>query len=249
MTGRDRVLTAMEGRRPEEPPVSLYITWPEYAWRYLDIPLWEVIFGEYDGIEAWNRVLSRHPADFAPGPVGMMGSGWLRGKTREQQDDRSVVFRCDETGRRWRFDLVSHSLIEVDEAGAAIERAETSQTTVYMPCNITEADAWFRRRHNSASGPSHDPSSDRAIAKWKPMGYFMVTCTIGPFVAVVFAFGYENAMVLLAERPRVFAHLEALYLQYFEDHYSWAARAGYDGGHIVESYCSADTISPDTYRQ
>jgi uroporphyrinogen-III decarboxylase len=181
-----------------------------------------------------------------------MGSGWLRGKTLERQDSQNVTFRCEQSGRRWRFHLESHVLVEVDGAGVRVGHAPHAgdvRASAQPPKTIAEADAWFRRRHEGrSSAPAHPPHADRAVAKWGDR-HFMVTCTLGPFVAVAYSFGYESSLILLAEHPRVFAHLATLFLQHFEAHYEWAAKAGYDGGHIVESWVSADTISPDPYRR
>jgi uroporphyrinogen-III decarboxylase len=169
----------------------------------------------------------------------------LRGKKLVHEDNSGVVFACEKNGTRWRFDLQSHSLIPL---GAGLD-PEHSASTIDVPTSIKDADRWFAEQVESRPcSPSHPPGSDRAIARWGDQ-YFMVTCTLGPFVAVAYAFGYESSMILLAEHPRVFAHLASRYVDYFAAHYAWAARAGYDGGHMVESWCSADTISPDVYRE
>jgi uroporphyrinogen-III decarboxylase len=67
-------------------------------------------------------------------------------------------------------------------------------------------------------------------------------------VAVVYALGFETGLMLLAAEPRVFARLEELYLDFYEEHYAWASQAGYAGGHMVDSYSGTDTISPEVYR-
>jgi len=73
-------------------------------------------------------------------------------------------------------------------------------------------------------------------------------CTLAPYVAVVYALGFEVGLTLLAAEPKVFARLEELYLDFYEEHYAWASQAGYVGGHMVDSYSGADTISPASYR-
>jgi hypothetical protein len=251
MTGKERIRAVMEGRPVDRPPVSLYISWPEYGWRLLDKPVWEVILGSTDGIEAMDRVLARHPTDFASGPVDTIGSGWLRNKTLIREDAESAVFRCDNTGQNWRFDLRSHSLIPIDGVGEPVfgkQESDEFSNPENVPHSIEEADTWFAEHvQRQVGAPSCPPLEDRAVARWGK-SHFMVTCTLGPFVAVAYAFGYESSMALLADRPQVFAHLASLYLQHFAAHYEWAAKAGYDGGHMVESWCSADTISPGMYR-
>jgi hypothetical protein len=251
VTGKERVRTAMEGGHTDMPPFSLYVSWPEYGWRLLGRPVWEVVLGQTDGIEAWDRVLSRHPTDFAPGPVTAVGSGWLQGKKLERQDRESAYFRCQETGRRWRFSLASHVLLEVDDVGWTIDHPRhpgDSRATAEPPQTTAEAEAWFGRHHEGSTGaPPGPPEEDRAVRQWGDR-YFMVTCTVAPFVAVAYTFGFEPSLVLLAERPRVFARLAELYLERFRAHYEWAARAGYDGGHMVDSWASADIISPALYR-
>lgn len=250
MTGKERVRRVLGGQPVDRPPVSLYISWPEYGWRLLDRPIWEVVLGETDGIEAMDRVLARHLTDFASGPIGIIGNGWLRNKTRERENSEGVFFHCEESDRHWCFDLRSHSLIEVDSVGRPIAARQQSgdPAQIEPPATVQEAETWFVEHVRAGQWwPSCPPQEDRAVAKWGDR-YFMVTGTLGPFVAVAYAFGYEPSMLLLADRPRVFAHLAELYLQYFAARYDWAAKACYDGGHMVESWCSADTISPDVYR-
>ena len=52
MTGKEKVLRAMEGKPTNTPPVAPYVSWPEYGWRFLDKPVWEVVLGCLDGISA-----------------------------------------------------------------------------------------------------------------------------------------------------------------------------------------------------
>lgn len=251
MTSKQRIHAAMEGRATDAVPVSLYVSWPEYGWRFTGRPVWDVVLGEIDGIDAFKRLMERHPSDFAHGPLGALGNGWLRGKTPERETRDHIYFKEDVSSRRWRFDLRSHVLEEIDSADRVIERAlhpGDSRLEVPTPSSEIEAEAWFRARHTGAStAPAHAPEEDRAVALWGSQ-YFMVTCTVGPFVAVAYAFGFERALTLLSEHPRVYARLMELYIDHFEAHFRWAARAGYDGGHMVESWCSADMISPAVYR-
>ena len=104
MTGKERVRLAMEGGAPHPPAVSPYITWPEYGWRLTGRPVWEVILGQLDGLEIMDSVLARHPQDFAGGPVGTMGTGWLDGKVLESQNGHHlpglIIFRDLDSGTR-----------------------------------------------------------------------------------------------------------------------------------------------------
>ncbi|NLC59254.1 MAG: hypothetical protein GX774_20645 [Armatimonadetes bacterium] len=251
MTGKERMRALLEGGRAAEPPVSLYITWPEYGWRFVGGPVWEVILGEQDGIAAMDRVQRRHRTDTAFGPSDTLGSGWLRGKRLERQTRREAFFRCDTSGRRWRFDLDSHVLVEVDAHDRVIDQPAhpgDSRLAVEPPRTVTDAEAWFARQFAGEPGqPATSPAEDRAVAHWG-RDYWMITCSIAPFVAVAYTFGFEPSLVLLAERPRVFARLAELFLEQFSRHFAWAARAGYDAGHMVDSWSSADIISPATYR-
>jgi hypothetical protein len=210
-----------------------------------------VILGRINGLEAMERLLVRHPTDFAGGPVGEFGTGWLQGKTLEKRDERFVFFSESASGRRWRFDVQSHVLVETDAEGHLIDHAAhhgDARHDTQPPRTVAAAEAWFREGPGlQPCQPGDDPAADPAVAKWGSR-YFMVSCTLGPFVAVAYAFGFESALTLLVENPRVYARLMELYLDHFRPHYEWAARAGYDGGHMVESWCSADMISPELYR-
>ena len=116
------------------------------------------------------------------------------------------------------------------------------------PSSISEANDWFKKRYENLSPiPTFPPEEDPAIAKWGKE-YFMITPTLGPFVAVAYSFGFEPSLLLLAEYPKVFVHIAELFLQRFEAYFEWAAKAGYDCGHMVESWCTADLISPETYK-
>lgn len=178
-----------------------------------------------------------------------MGNRWALDKIIEAETDEGVIFRCPKTGRRWLFRNDSHVLTELGAAPEA-SNTETAAEPVAgaIPQTIGEAEEWFRRHIGEASAaPTYEPGLDRAISHWGGER-FMVTCTLSPFVAVIYALGYEPALIMLAESPRVFARLEEMYLEHFTAHYAWAARAGYDGVHIVDSYTGADTISPAVYR-
>jgi len=251
MTSKERILTVLRGQKPDRLAVSVYVTWPEYGWRFTGHPIWEVLLGRIDGLDAMDCVLARHPTDFAAGPVGGMGSGWLAGKALEKQDGRSAFFSEATSGRRWRFDLQSHVLVEIDAKGDLLDHAAHPGDARFEkepPSTPADAEAWFRNGPGMhPCRPGHDPATDPAVARWGSK-YFMVSCTVGPFVAVAYAFGFESALTLLAENPRVYSRLMELYLDHFRPHFEWAARAGYDGRHMVESWCSADMISPEAYR-
>lgn len=246
MNSKQRVRAVMAGEACAHPVVSLYVSWPEYGWRFSGHPCWELILGDVDALPVHDRLFQRHPSDFAAGPVDRMGNRWALDKIIECETPEGVHFRCPKTGRRWLFRQDSHVLTEIHAETETIRTVEEAGGSV--PRTVAEAEDWFRRRYGGASAaPAHDPACDRAIQRWG-RDLFMVTCTLSPFVAVVYALGYEPALTLLAESPRVFARLEELHLEYYAAHYEWAALAGYDGGHMVDSYTGADTISPATYR-
>lgn len=249
MTPKQRVLEAMAGRRPSEPAVSVYISWPEYGWRLSGHKAWEVVLGAVDGLAVTDRALRRHRSDFVGGPIGQMGTGWACDKEILAETDEATTFRCPKTGRTWRFSHDSHCLIEVDAAGQALaDTPEHATPADDPPRTIPEAEDWFRRRYADAPRtPSHAPADDAVIQRWGQTHYTAV-CTLSPYIAVIYALGFEPGLMLLASEPRVFARLEELYLEFYEPHYAWAAQAGYDGGHMVDSYASADIISPATYR-
>lgn len=250
-TSRERVKAVMEGRTPDRPAVSVYISWPEYGWRFTGHSIWEAVLGRIDGMAAMDCMLKRHPTDFASGPIGAWGSGWLDGKTLEREDADFAFFRETAGGRRWRFDRRSHVLVEVGADGDVRDHAQhpgDSRAALKPPGTIAEAEDWFRQGPGAVSeGAAPAPDFEPAYARWGGR-YFMTTCTVGPYVAVGYALGFEPALTLLAENPRVYARLMELYLGQFRSHYEKAAQVGYDGGHMVESWCSADLIAPSVYR-
>ncbi len=251
MNSKQRIRALMTGQPIPDPVESLYITWPEYGWRFSGHSCWELVLGDVDAVAVFDRAMQRHPSGFAHGPADRMGNRWALDKIVEADTSEGVRFRCPQTGRRWLFRHDSHVLTEIEpqqskQPPVAPDSGESAAAA--LPRTPAEAEEWFRRRTGGASpAPAHDPNLDRAIRRWGA-DRFMVTCTLSPFVAVIYTLGYETALILLAESPRVFVRLEELYLEHYSAHYAWAARAGYDGGHIVDSYAGADTISPATYR-
>jgi len=246
MTGRERLLGLLNGVPPDEPVASVYITWPEYGWRLSGHLCWELVLGNVDAITIFDRAMQRHPSDFAPGPCDRMGNGWALDKEITGEDAEGVHFRCPKTDREWVFRNDSHVLVEKNPTPPT--PASSPPSSPFLPGTLTEAEDWFRRIHEGVPpAPSISRTEDRAIQKWG-QDHFMVTCTLAPFVAVIYGLGFETSLTLLAEAPHIFARLEELYLERFEAHFAWAVQIGYDGVHIVDSYCGADTISPATYR-
>lgn len=153
-----------------------------------------------------ERVLARHPSDTVGGPMGRMGSGWPRGKRLVRLDERAAWFTTDdEPGRRWRSDLDSHVLVELDAEGGVVDPASHAGSAAAgedAPATVAEAESWFLRRYEGVSAaPAGRPEEDPSAARWRGK-LFLVTSTLAPFVAVAYAFGYERSMVLLAEHPR-----------------------------------------------
>lgn len=67
MISKQRVRAVMTGQTVSPPMVALYITWPEYGWRFSGHKCWELVLGDVDAIAVYDRVFQRYPSDFAPG--------------------------------------------------------------------------------------------------------------------------------------------------------------------------------------
>jgi len=249
MTPKQRIYAILEGKNVDRAPFHLYITWPEYGWKLTGFPVWEILFGELDGIEIFDKILKKHISDIAHGPVGKIGNGWLKDKKIIKETHEYVFFECTKTNKKWRFDINSHVLVEIDDSGCIIpsKHPGNSRLAEEIPTTLAEAQDWFEKRYRNIPYELPPPQDELAVKKWGKE-YFMVTSTLGPFVSVAYSFGFEQSMFLLAEYPDIFINLAELFIQRYEIHYEWAKQAGYDCGHMVESWCSADVISPDTYK-
>ncbi len=62
-----------------------------------------------------------------------------------------------------------------------------------------------------------------------------------------YSLGLETALIMMVEAPRVAAYMLERFMAGVPRHARELAAAGYDAGFVVDSYASADIISPKTY--
>ena len=83
MTPKERMLAAMEGRKPDTVPVAPYFWGEEYVWKLMGKPVWQVSLGPRDTWKDITRAVQRrHDADWVI-PLGG-GTGFLDDKEVEE---------------------------------------------------------------------------------------------------------------------------------------------------------------------
>ena len=243
MTSRERMLTALEGKAVDAIPVAPYFWGAEYAWKLLGRPIWEVLHGAGDvGTELLGALDHRHACDWVI-PLHQ-SSGQLVGKTYSWEDEAHVYFTDDTTGEKFVFHKEGHWLVSASEMGRA--RASHLAADVEPPRNWVEADDWLKRwhRHLESEPTPHEPN--RALREQFP-DRFLCAPMMAPFAGFAYAIGFEPALVLLHENPRLCACMIERTMAHLPFECRDLAADGFDGGMMCDSWASADIMSPETY--
>lgn len=243
MTSRERMIAAFEGRQVDRIPVAPYFWGAEYSWKLVGKPIWEVLHGEGDMTLAVLEALDeRHGCDWV---IPLHGSSRaLRGKTYSREDHSQVYFTEDSTGDEWVFHKEGHWLVRADRVGET--RGDNLGAGVEPPRGRAEADEWLKRHygHLDAPPPPHEP--DRGLRERFP-DRFLCSGTIAPFAGLAYVLGFEPTLMLLHDDPGLCAYLIERTMAHVPAHCEHLAADGFDAGMMVDSWASADIMSPQTY--
>jgi len=237
--------TALAGGKPDRAPVAPFVWGAEYRWRAIGMEIWELLYGDPEiSFEANDRLQQRHAFDWMF--VQRFGNGWLKDKRVEQRGART--FFIDPAGVEYEFLKDGHQLVRADRSAFPAANAGIVDRDIRSRGDV---DALLEAlgRDFYANSTSGDQGWERRLIERYGDSLFMSAEQISPFVDACYALGFETSMMMLIERPELFTYLAETLLEYSLPRYAEAARAGYDGILIVESWASADIISPRQYAQ
>lgn len=243
MTSRERVLAAINGQPVDKIPVAPYFWGAEYAWKLTGRPLWEIMHGDGDmGMAILEALDERHGCDWL---LPLHGSSRaLVGKTYTGEDMTQVYFTEDKTGKEYVFHKEGHWLLEKSQVGKV--RGNNEGTNIEPPRTKAEADEWLKNRdpHIDDEPAPHTP--DRKLRERFP-DRFIAGCMLPPFADLAYGLGFEPTLVLLHENPSLCAYMIERRLHHLTNNCKNMAADGFDGGLMVDSFASADIMSPKTY--
>ncbi len=244
MTSRQRILACINGDAVDSIPVCPYFWGSEYSWKLTGKPLWEIMHGSSDtGLELLDALDNRHGCDWLI-PFHH-GSGALVGKSYLREDSTQVYFKDDSTGEEWVFHKEGHWLVRQSELGQT--RIDHEGAGVEPPRTRAEADAWLRERDPHMDDPPRPHTPDTSVRDRFP-DRFLVGGTLPPFADLAYRLGFEPTMVLLSENPSLCSYMMERRLEKMVAHCHNLAADGYDAGLMVDSFASADIMSPKTYK-
>jgi len=244
------MLAAMEGKRPDCVPVAPYFWGEEYVWKLMGKPVWQVSLGPPD---TWKDIIravqQRHDADWVISLGG--GTGFLEGKTVEERDGR-VLITDPSSGQRWEYLLEGRRVVALDEAGEPLSDEAKTTAVLHDPITTTaDADAWLEAHGYveataDAESIAADDPPDWVVENYGDR-YLVAGVVGGGFHQLCYALGLETALIMMVEAPRVAAYMLERMMAGVPSRARRLARLGYDAGFVVDSYASADIISPQTY--
>lgn len=237
------MIAAIEGRPVDCIPVAPYFWGAEYAWKLTGRPLWEIMHGARDaGALLLQALDDRHGCDWLI-PLHA-SSGRLVGKTLTGEDAAQAYFADESTGEQWVFHKEGHWLVRASELSEA--RVDNEGTEVQPPRNRTEADDWLRGRNPNIDREPEPHVPNRALRDRFPQR-FLVGPTLPPFADLAYSLGFEPTLSLIAEDPALCAYMIERKLAQIGHRCRALAADGYDAGLMVDSFASADIMSPRTY--
>ena len=243
MTSRERMIAAMEGRPVDMVPVAPYFWGAEYAWKLMGLTIWELILGpRSNGMEMQEALDNRHDCDWFM-PLHS-GSGWLEGKEVIREESDKVYFRDKESGKEYIFHMEGHWLVEADKENEA--RVDNEGANVDPPSNRAEADDWLKRRFPNMDSPRGEIVPNREMRERFPDRFYS-RCMHPPFASLSYSLGFEPTLVMLHENPSLCAYMIERLMGDTAWNCAQAAADGCDAGLMVDSYASADIMSPKTY--
>lgn len=243
MTSRERMLAAMDGATPDRTPVAPYFWGGEYSWRLTGRPLWQVLHGTGDmRLELLEAIDARHAPDWVlPTHVS---SGQLAGLTWHDETTCHVRF-LDADGQPYLYHKQGHWLMP--EADVPQARLSYQAAEVEPPETREQADEWLHTHmpHLDASmGP--EPPADRTLRERFPDRLLCCVAT-PPFASLAYTLGFEPTLALLHSAPSVCAYMIERILGDQHAVMHRHALEGCDAVLMVDSWASADIMSPRAY--
>ena len=244
MTSRERIYAALEGRKVDMIPVAPLFWGAEYGWKLTGLPLWEVLHGAGDMTMTLAEAIdNRHDPDLVF--LTHASSNALSGKTYIGEDHAHVYFRDDAGGEEFVFHKEGHWLLPRSEIGKA--RMNHEGADVEPPRNKQEADDWLKRTHPHLYEPPRSHTPNRRFRDRFP-NRFLVGGVHCVFAGLAYSMGFEPALVLLHDDPRLCAYIMERTMAVVPDQCARLAADGFDCGMMCDSWASADIISPRDYR-
>jgi hypothetical protein len=242
MTPRERMAAAMEGRPLDMVPIAPYFWGAEYAWKLMGISIWELILGSSsNGTEMQQAIMRRHDCDwFLP---LHNGSGWLEGKEVLREEPDRVFFRDKASGAEFVFHMEGHWLHEVGGADAPISNQGAN---IEPPSSKSEADDWLKRHFPHLDEKHGEFIPDCATRDIFP-DRFYCRCIHAPFAHLAYTLGFEPTLLMLNDNPSLCAYMVERMMSHVPRVCEQAAADGCDGGLMVDSFASADIMSPASY--
>lgn len=242
MTPRERMIAAMEGHPLDMVPVAPYFWGAEYAWKLMGISIWELILGSpSNGIEMQQAIMQRHDCDWLL-PLHN-GSNWLEGKEVTRIEPDKVHFRDIASGAEYVFHLEGHWLHKVGEADAPISNQGAD---LDPPSNKLKADEWLKRTFPHLYVNHGQIVPDLQTREVFPDRYYC-RCIHAPFAFLAYSLGFEPTLLMLHHNPSLCAYMIERMMTHIPRICEQAAADGCDGGLMVDSFASADIMSPRSY--
>ncbi|MDO8683201.1 MAG: uroporphyrinogen decarboxylase family protein [Armatimonadota bacterium] len=243
MTSRERMIAAMEGRPVDMVPVAPYFWGAEYAWKLMGIPIWELIHGPRSiGLEMQEAIIRRHDCDWVLHLHH--GSNRMEGKELVKEDEDQVLLRDTTSGKEYIFHKEGHWLLEAGTPNEA--KVRKKMIDVDPPSNRAEADDWIKEHFPRLDEPAGEMTPNREEPGHFP-DRFNLRCMHPPFADLAYALGFEPTLVLLNDNPSLCAYMAERLMGDVARTSAQLAADGCDGGLMVDSYASADIMSPEAY--
>lgn len=244
MTSLERMMAAMEGRHVDRIPIAPWFWGAEYSWKLMGKPLWEVMHGEGDmGTGILEALDARHGCDWL---VPLHGSsGRLKDMTFAREDYSHVYFTDNASGEEWVFHKEGHWLARASEKKQV--RADNLGAGMNPPRNRAEADEWMKQRWPNLGQKPEPREPNRKLRELFPDRF--LCCPVSPpFAGLAYALGFEPTLIMLHDDPSLCAYMLERLASNLEYICRDLAANGFDCGMMVDSWASADIMSPETYR-
>jgi uroporphyrinogen-III decarboxylase len=252
MTSKERILKAMEGKKPDIVPIAPHFWGSEYIWKVAGIDILELMHGDKElSFTAYDKLYQRHKCDLIFYQEGYFGSGWLKDKIVERDKER--IFIRGEDGTQYEFLKDGHQVVRSDNHTVISNISKTGD--IITNKNVkTKADIDFIFDELEESKlinkiiDTNDDCQKKLINKYGDT-VLMVTDRIAPFIHACYTLGFESSMIMMQENPSIFFYLMDRFFENDLVFYKKIAAYGYDAVIIAESWASADIISPGQYEK
>jgi len=219
------------------------ITWGcEYIWKVTPLKPWELSLGgtRKTWHQAYCAFLKRHPVD----ALFYQGAGGVGNLECEviKEDDRSVFLWNPNDNQEYEFVKESFSL-RYAEAG----RSRFNHKTENKMLSKEDVDRFFAEQ---------EPKKyDTYIAELECLinqfgNQTLILPRYSPaFIFAAYTFGFERAMITMAQKPELFFYVADIYASRERDHFNKLRSAGAQAIYVADSWASCDILSPEFYNK